>query len=428
VRLYNTLTRQLEELPAPPAPVRMYFCGPTVYSRAHIGNARPFILGMWLRSWLRLRGYDATLVHNITDVNDKIYDAAPGASAELAARASEWYVEDTGDLGLGQPDAMPKATEAVPGIVRFIEKLIAGGHAYAAGGDVYFDVSSDPEYGVLSRQRIEDMEPEETNALKRAPQDFALWKATKPGEDTSWESPWGRGRPGWHIECSVMAEEYLGSEFEVHGGGLDLVFPHHENEIAQSRGAGRGFAHIWMHVGMLEFGGEEMHKSLGNDVSLRNVLDTWGREAVLAFFLGGHWRKPIDFSDGVMAQAKAEVETFRNAFRGGAEPTSSDGAGWEQLEQALDDDFNTPAALVVMHDWRRGGRLDLLRRALSLFGLGSLAEREEAPAELVVIAERRQEARQRGDFGEADRLRGEIEAAGWIVRDVPDGFQLVLKS
>src|SRR5579885_636249 len=195
MRLFDTYTKSLVELPAPPGPVRMYFCGPTVYARAHVGNARPFVLGMWLRAWLRHRGYEATLVHNITDVNDKIYDAAPGASAELAARATEWYLQDTGDLGLGMPDLLPKATESIPEILRFIEHLVATGHAYAVDGDVYFSVATDPEYGRLSRQRLEDMEPEERNPLKREPHDFALWKATKPGEDTSWDSPWGRGRP-----------------------------------------------------------------------------------------------------------------------------------------------------------------------------------------------------------------------------------------
>jgi cysteinyl-tRNA synthetase len=430
IRLYSTLAREPVELADPPGRVGIYVCGPTVYQRAHIGNARPFVVFSWLRRWLQERGYEAMLVQNITDVNDKIYEAAPGASAELAERATGWYVEDTGDLGLGRPDAEPKASETIPGQIAMIEELIGRGLAYPVDGDVYYRVARFPEYGRLSGQRPDQVEEQEPNPLKDDPRDFALWKSTKPGEDTSWDSPWGAGRPGWHIECSVMAEEYLGAEFEIHGGGLDLVFPHHENELAQSRGAGRGFARIWMHSGMLEFGGEEMHKSLGNDVSLRNVLDTWGRETVLMFFLGGHWRKPIDFSDDVMAQAKAEVETFRNAFRAGPAVLADgapDGAGWARLEQVLEDDFNTPAALVVMHEWRRTGRLDLLRRALTLFGLGSLAEREEAPPDVVSIAERRQEARRRGDFAEADRLRGEIEGAGWVVRDVPDGFQLVLK-
>jgi cysteinyl-tRNA synthetase len=417
VRLYSTLSRQLEELPAPPGPIRMYFCGPTVYARAHIGNARPFVLGMWLRAWLRSRGYDATLVHNITDVNDKIYDAAPGASAELADRATQWYLEDTGDLGLGMPDALPKATDAIPEIVRFIEKLVETGHAYAAGGDVYFSVASDPKYGALSRQRVEDMEPEETNALKQAPQDFALWKATKPGEDTSWESPWGAGRPGWHIECSVMAEEAFGPVFEIHGGGIDLRFPHHENELAQSRALGHDFAHIWTHNGMLTFGDEKMSKSLHNDVSIRNVLDTWGREVVLVFFMTAHWRKPIDFNDETLAQAKAQVERFRNVFRSASEPADD----WDAFVDALDDDFNTPEALAIMHGWRDH---ELLRRALAIFGLESLAERAEAPPEVVKLAEARQRAREAGDFGEADRLRDEIAEAGWEVRDVPGGLEL----
>src|SRR5918912_3024262 len=210
MRLYSTLQRDKIELPPPPGPVRMYFCGPTVYARAHIGNARPFVVGMWLRSWLRATGYEAELVHNITDINDKIYDAAPGASAALAARATEWYLQDTADLGLGMPDLQPKATDSVPQIVRFIEQLVSAGHAYPAGGDVYFRVASFPDYGRLSGQRPDQMAEQEPNPLKEDPRDFALWKANKPGEDTAWESPWGRGRPGWHIECSVMAEELLG--------------------------------------------------------------------------------------------------------------------------------------------------------------------------------------------------------------------------
>ena len=421
MRLYNTLSRQVEELPPPPGPVRMYFCGPTVYQRAHIGNARPFIVGMWLRSWLRARGYDATLVHNITDVNDKIYDAAPGRSAELAARATDWYLEDTGDLGLGMPDVLPKATESIPSIVRFIEELVATGHAYAVGGDVYFRVASDPGYGRLSRQRPDQVEEQEPNPLKEDPRDFALWKANKPGEDTSWDSPWGRGRPGWHIECSAMAEDAFGPVFEIHGGGLDLVFPHHENELAQSLALGHDFARIWTHNGMLGgMDGEKMSKSLGNDVSLRNVLDTWGREVVLLFFFGAHWRKPVEFGDDVLEQAQAQLEGFRNVFRSSSELVGD----WEDLEAALDDDFNTPEALAVLHGWRDH---ELLRRAFAIFGLESLADLEEAPAELAELAARRRAARDSKDFAEADRLRDEIAAAGWEVRDVadPPGFQLV---
>src|SRR2546421_8140210 len=376
MRLYSTLSRRVEELPAPPGPIRMYFCGPTVYARAHIGNARPFVLGMWLRTWLRLRGYEATLVHNITDINDKIYAAAPGESAELARRATEWYLEDTADLGLGMPDELPRATEVVPQIVRFLGDLVERGFAYAVEGDVYFRVALDPLYGRLSGQRPDAVEEQEPNPLKEDPRDFALWKRNKPGEDTWWDSPWGRGRPGWHIECSVMAEELFGPVFEIHGGGLDLVFPHHENELAQSRALGHDFARVWTHNGILRFTGAKMAKSEGNVVTIHNVLDTWGREVVLLFFLTGHWRKPIDYTDETLAQAKAQWATFQNAL---LEQGSEDDPPeeWSRLEEILDEDFSTPEALALMHNWRRRGRYGELRRALALFGLAS--EVESAP-------------------------------------------------
>jgi len=422
MRLSDTLTRGPAELPEPPGPVRMYFCGPTVYARAHIGNARPFVFGMWLRNWLRNRGYDVTLVHNITDVDDKII-AAPGPSAEVAARAAQWYIEDVGDLGLGMPDGMPRATEAIPSIVEFIEALVGQGFAYAVQGDVYFRVSRDPSYGRLSGQRPDQVEEQEPNPYKEDPRDFALWKGQKPGEDLVWESPWGPGRPGWHIECSVMAEEAFGPVFEIHGGGLDLVFPHHENELAQSRALGHEFARIWAHNGMLEFTGEKMSKSLGNDTSLRNVLDTWGRETVLLFFLRGHWRKPIDFNDETLASAAARAEGFRDVFR--APSVTAPEGSWERFAAALDDDFNTPEALAVMHEWRDH---ELLRRALEVFGLESLAELPEAPPEVVELARERARARAERRFDDADELRRGIEEAGWIVRDSDVEFQLVPKS
>jgi len=429
MQLYDTLTRGKRELPPPPGPIRMYFCGPTVYARAHIGNARPFILGMWLRSWLRERGYDARFVHNITDINDKIYAAAPGGSAELAEEATDWYLQDTRDLGLGIPDDLPKASDYVPQIVRFIGQLVERDFAYAASGDVYFRVARFADYGRLSGRIDHDEAPrnpseeEEATELKEDPRDFALWKAHKAGEDTWWESPWGRGRPGWHIECSAMAEELLGPAFEIHGGGVDLVFPHHENEIAQSAALGHEFAHAWMHNGMLQFVGEKMSKSAGNVRTIRQALDDWGREAVLVFFLGAHWSKPIDYSEKTLAAAAARAEGFREIFRG---PSEAAGAHeWERFAAALDDDLNTPDALAVMHSWRDH---ELLRRALDVFGLGSLAERAEASPELVALAERRLNARDSRDFEEADRLRDAIERAGWEVRDVATGFQLVPKA
>jgi cysteinyl-tRNA synthetase len=420
MQLYDTLTRAKQPLPCAPGPVRIYTCGPTVYQRIHIGNARPFVLSMWLRRWLELRGYDATLVENITDINDKIYDAAPGHSAELAAKASQWYLDDTSALGLGRPDYEPKATETIAEIIALIEELIETGHAYEAGGDVYFRVASFPDYGRLSGQRPDQLEDQEPSDLKQDPRDFALWKATKEGEDTSWKSPWGLGRPGWHIECSAMAEKFLGPVFEIHLGGLDLVFPHHENERAQSQAVGHDFAQLWLHNGMLELVGEKMSKSLGNVASLHDVVERWGPEAVLVYFLTGHWSKPIDFSDETMEAARARVERFRDVFRGPFEPAPA--GEWERFQAALDDDFNTPEALAIMHGWRDH---DLLRRALDVFGLASLAEQREAPPEVVELAQRREQARAERNFDEADRLRSEIEAAGWEPRDVADGFQLV---
>jgi cysteinyl-tRNA synthetase len=420
MRLYSTLHRDKVELPDPPARVGIYTCGPTVYQRIHIGNARPFVISMWLRRWLQLRGYEAMLVENITDVNDRIYDAAPNRSAELAAQASQWYIEDTEALGLGRPDHEPKATETIPEIIALIEELIGEGYAYEAEGDVYFRVARFPEYGRLSGQRPDQVEEQEPNPLKEDPRDFSLWKATKEGEDTSWDSPWGRGRPGWHIECSAMAEKFLGPKFEIHLGGLDLVFPHHENERAQSQAAGREFARIWMHNGMLQLDREKMSKSLGNIAALSDVLERWSRETILVYFLTGHWSKPIDFSDETMAAAQARVEGFREVFRG----PSQAGGDWDEFAAALEDDFNTPEALAVMHGWRDH---ELLRRALDVFGLASLARQQEAPPEIVQLAERRQHARAARDFDEADRLRAEIEAAGWEPRDVAEGFQLVPK-
>jgi cysteinyl-tRNA synthetase len=429
MRLYDTATRQLQELPAPPGPIRMYVCGPTVYQRIHIGNARPFVISLWLKRWLERTGYEVKLAENITDINDKIYAAAPGASAKLAADASDWYVEDTGGLGLGRPDVEPKATESIPEIVAMIERLVETGHAYPADGDVYFRVASFPDYGRLSGRHGDEeatrnpSEEDEESALKEDPRDFALWKAHKEGEDTWWESPWGQGRPGWHIECSAMAEEHLGPVFEIHGGGIDLVFPHHENEVAQSRSLGHPFAQLWMHNGLLRLAGEKMSKSLGNIVSLREALDEWGRETLLVYFLGGHWRKPIDYSDEVLEQAAAQAESFRNVFRG----ESVEGGDWDAFAAALEDDFNTPEALAVMHGWRNH---DLLRRGLEVFGLESLAEVATAPAEVELLARARLEARAQKDFETSDRLRDEIEAAGWVVRDVDaePGFQLVPKQ
>jgi cysteinyl-tRNA synthetase len=423
MRLYDTRTRSLVELPARPGPIRMYVCGSTVYQRIHVGNSRPFVLAMWLRSWLRETGYEVKLVHNITDVDDKVYAEASRlgiGSRELSEQATRWFFEDTDDLGLGRPDLEPRATETIPEIIAFIQELIERDLAYQVDGDVYFSVERAPDYGQLSGARLEDMVSQEASELKRDQRDFALWKSQKQHEDAAWDSPWGRGRPGWHIECSAMAEKFLGPEFEIHGGGLDLRFPHHENELAQSGALGHRFANIWMHNGMLELDAEKMSKSLGNVVTLRNVLDGWGREALLVFHLTGHWSKPVDFSEEDMDAAASRAEGFRDVFRGRSEQAAGD--AWDRFAAALEDDFNTPAALAVMHEW---GDHELLRRALRVFGLESLAAEEEAPAEVVTLADRRIAARAARDFEEADRLRDEIAATGWDVRDEADGYRLV---
>jgi cysteinyl-tRNA synthetase len=425
MRLYNSLTRQLEELPPPPGPIRIYTCGSTVYQRVHVGNSRPYVLALWVKRWLEASGYEVRLVENITDVDDHVYEAANEqgiGSRDLAEQATQWFVEDTNDLGLGRPDVEPRASETIPEIIALVQELIGLGAAYEAGGDVYFRVARFPEYGRLSGAQLDEMIAQEPSDLKEDQRDFALWKAQKPHEDAAWESPWGLGRPGWHIECSAMAEKHLGPVFEIHGGGNDLRFPHHENELAQSRSAGREFARVWMHNGMLELDEAKMSKSLGNVITLRNVLDTWGRETLLLYLLSGHYRQPMAFHDEALAAARGRGESLREIFRNPS--VAAEAGDWERFAAALDDDFNTPEALAVMHGWRDH---ELLRRALDVFGLASLAQAEAAPPEIVELADRRQQARSERDFDEADRLRAEIEAAGWEARDVAGGYQLVPK-
>ncbi len=282
----------------------------------------PYVVFMLLGRLLEHLGYETTVVMNVTDVNDKIYDAAKELgvpSAEHAAEMTRLYFEDTDLLGIGRPDSEPLATETVPEIVEMIEALIEREHAYESGGDVYFRVRSFDGYGKLSNRDPDEMDQGEeagTQSLKEDPLDFALWKAQKPGEDTAWESPWGEGRPGWHIECSAMAEKELGADFEIHGGGIDLVFPHHENEVAQSEGArDLPLARIWMHNGMIRIADEKMSKSVGNIFGLREAIDALRAEAVVAFLISGHYRQPLEFSDGALEEASARVERIRNFLR-----------------------------------------------------------------------------------------------------------------
>jgi len=461
VRIRDTLSGELVELD-PEEKVGIYACGPTVYSRIHIGNARPFVVFSLLARFLKSEGYNAKLVINVTDINDKIYVAAREAgegSATFAERMTRAYVEDTGRLGLGRPDAEPLATETIEAIVKLIGDLIEGGHAYESGGDVYFRVKSFGTYGKLSNRRTEDMDQGEeagSASLKEDPLDFALWKGHKPDEDTSWDSPWGPGRPGWHIECSAMAEAELGPSFAIHGGGSDLVFPHHENEIAQSEGAGRPFASIWMHNGMVETDAEKMSKSEGNIFQLSEALDRYGREAVVAYLISGHYRQPLAFGPDQMQQSVAQVERLRNFFRkhsverdpgeappeqqrGGSVGTSPD-PRLEAFKEALADDFNTPKAMAeafeLVGEANRGEVLgdeaaEALAEVLELVGLSSLAQPDqgaEADAEAQTLMDEREAARAEKDFERADEIRERLAELGWEVRDLAEGAKLVPKG
>jgi cysteinyl-tRNA synthetase len=459
VRIRDTLSGEPRALD-PSQEVGIYACGPTVYSRIHIGNARPFVVFSLFIRFLRSEGYRARLVVNVTDINDKIYTAAEAAgepSGEFAARMTQVYFEDTDRLGLGRPDAEPLATATIAGIVALIGDLVESGHAYESGGDVYFRVRSFGEYGKLSNRRTEEMDQGEeagSASLKEDRLDFALWKAHKPGEDTSWDSPWGPGRPGWHIECSAMAEAELGASFAIHGGGSDLVFPHHENEIAQSEAAGRPFAQIWMHNGMIETDAAKMSKSDGNIFQLSEALDRYGREPVVAYLISGHYRQPLAFGEQQMEQAVAQVERLRNFFREfgnarGGEPGevpseqqrggsagTSPGSRLQAFRDALADDFNTPRALAevfeLVGEANRGevtGAPEVLREMLELVGLGSLTEAEEgAGSDAEKLMEEREVARGAKDFGRADEIRDELAALGWEVRDSAEGPRLVPKT
>jgi cysteinyl-tRNA synthetase len=444
VSLHDTRTdRVLELAPREAGRVGIYACGPTVYGRIHVGNARPYVVFSLLKRFLVHEGYGVTLVMNITDVNDKIYDAARAAgvpSEQLAREMTAAYVADTDALGLGRPDHEPLASETIAGIIELIGRLVEAGHAYEADGDVYFSVSSYPPYGELSHQRVAEMdqgEGVEGAERKRDPVDFALWKANKPGEDTAWDSPWGSGRPGWHIECSAMAESLLGLDFEIHGGGADLVFPHHENEAAQTCAAhGTPLARMWVHNGMVRLEREKMAKSVGNIFLLHEALERHGRDSLIMYFCAGHYRQPIEFDSERLEEASARAQGIREAARrlttGPSPPWSPDLR--ERFFAALASDFSTPAALAVVSDWVREanrassavGDADL-REMLGVLGLENLLDVSdpEPPAEVKELSDERERARYARHWDEADRLRNRIRALGWEVRDGPSGPELL---
>jgi cysteinyl-tRNA synthetase len=437
--------------------VGIYACGPTVYGRVHIGNARPFVVFAVLKRFLERRGMRAMFVSNLTDVNDKIYDAAREEgipSTELAEKYGRAYVEDTGRLGLGRPDLEPKVTESMPEILALIQELVDAGLAYPADGDVYYRVERFADYGRLSGRHLDEMVSTEPGRGKENPLDFALWKGRKPDEDAWWDSPWGPGRPGWHIECSAMAEAALGREFAIHGGGIDLVFPHHENEIAQSEGAHDGrMAKIWMHNEMLELAGDKMSKSVGNIALLSEVLDRWPAEVLLAYFLRVHYRSKLPFSEKHLKDAAEVCDRLRNALRALDRAISAPGEGTNaelasalvqarrDFWAALDDDFGTPGAFAALFDLVRAanqavegdrpsaGQLQEVRRELNemldVFGMAGLGRAEAAvPGEVMDLLAEREAARAERDFARADAARDRILELGFELRDTPEGPQV----
>jgi cysteinyl-tRNA synthetase len=468
LRLQDTLTGAVREfVPVRPGHAGIYVCGPTVQSPPHVGHLRSAVAFDVLRRWLMEHGYAVTFVRNVTDVDDKIiYNAAhEGVSPfELAERNTRAFTAAYDAVGCLPPTVEPRATGHVPEMIVLMQRLIDRGHAYASGGDVYFDVRSFPDYGRLSNTKPDDLQVTEKvdpDRPKRDPLDFALWKGAKPGEPT-WDTPWGAGRPGWHLECSAMAAKYLGQPFDIHGGGYDLVFPHHENELAQSSCDGHGgFAQYWLHNGMLNIGGEKMSKSLGNSAVVAEALASGLRPPVLRYLLAGsHYRSALDYTDAALADAAAayaRLETFaRNAVEaaggvGEAEARAMElgthaeaDATWERFAAAMDDDLATARALGAVHDAVTAGNTALaddpgssdvvawvavVRRMLGVLGLDPVSHWPAATTDLhatvealVQIALRaRTDARERKDYAASDAIRDELAAAGVVVEDTPGG-------
>lgn len=496
MKIYNSLTRNKEDFkPIREGKIGMYVCGPTVYDEPHIGHARSAYVFDVVRRYLAYRGYEVTFVRNVTDVDDKIIEKArsatgsPGhqatglesAAKEVAKKYLDRYHEDMDALGIRKPDKEPKATEYIPKMIKFIERLIEGGCAYASGGDVYFDIKKARGYGKLSNQSPEKMEIGARIApgeKKRDGLDFALWKSAKEDEP-SWESPWGRGRPGWHMECSAMSSDILGDEFDIHGGGIDLIFPHHENEVAQSEGAGKRFARCWMHNGLLTINSEKMSKSLGNFITIRDFLARYSDEDYLKLlFLNAHYRHPVDYTADKIEEMKSQKERFavligkvdrivagsviaRSEDEGRATKQSKKEIASaspsarprndsklndfrKQFEEAMDDDFNTPAALAALFDLatfankmmhekekfsdeeldRIARSKELLLELASVFGL-ELSESKAAAViderNILDRIEERAAARKCLDFKRADDIRKMLAEDGIILEDTKGG-------
>jgi cysteinyl-tRNA synthetase len=437
IRLYNTLTRQKDLLePGDPNRVTMYVCGPTVYSRAHIGNARPAVVFDVLRRLLRHAYGRENVVYarNITDIDDRIIaeSAATGVPiGEITARTERWYLDDMGALGVEPPDIAPHATTSVPAMVAMMQVLIDKGHAYAAEGHVLFDVASHPGYGSLSRRPLDEMiagARVEVAPYKRNPADFVLWKPSTP-DQPGWDSPWGRGRPGWHIECSAMIAEAFGDTVDIHGGGQDLIFPHHENELAQSACAhgGAPLARIWMHNGFLNMGGsDKMSKSLGNVVGVDDLLaQGWHGEVLRLALLSAHYRQPLEWTAELLEQTKARLDGWHGIDETDFDVTSGP---HRSVIDALEDDLNTPKAIAALSALAKGREWGALQASMVFLGIGSASQKRLAadtndiddPVVVGHIAARTA-ARAAKNFAESDRIRDELAAAGIILEDSPGG-------
>ncbi|MBB6217433.1 cysteinyl-tRNA synthetase [Anaerosolibacter carboniphilus] len=463
MKLYNTLTRKKEEFVSMgPGEVKMYVCGPTVYNYFHIGNARPFTVFDTMRRYLEYRGYKVTFVQNFTDIDDKIIAKAieEGISPrEVSEKYIEEYFKDAMALGVKKADIHPKVTENVPEIIAFIQRLIDKGFAYEVEGDVYFDTTRFDEYGKLSKQSLEDLELGariEVKEVKKNPMDFALWKAQKPGEQ-SWDSPWGKGRPGWHIECSVMSMKYLGETIDIHAGGQDLIFPHHENEIAQSEACtGHPFARYWVHNGYITINDEKMSKSKGNFFTVRDILKEFDGEVIRFFLLSAQYRNPINFSRELMEQAKNSLERLYNAKSNlehllekveGLDIRDEEKeilAGFETYKlkfiEAMEDDLNTADAIAAIFELvkeinsnvKGSASRELIQEShellMELAGvLGLLNKKDEVGVdpEIERLIEERQKARKEKNFGLADQIRDQLKEKGIALKDTPQGVQII---
>ncbi len=480
LKIYNTLSRQKEEFkPLKPGKVGMYACGVTVYDYCHLGHARALITFDVIFRYLKFKGYDVTFVRNFTDVDDKIINRAKErgiACDQLTSEFIQAFKDDTSALGLQSPTIEPKATENISEIITLVKNLEKNGLAYAVGGDVYFSVRSFKEYGKLSGKNIEDLESGarvDVNEIKKDPLDFALWKTAKPGEP-KWPSPWGEGRPGWHIECSAMSMKYLGETFDIHGGGMDLIFPHHENEIAQSEGCtGKPFAKYWIHNGFVNIDTEKMSKSLGNFKTIRDILKKYPAEVIRLFIVNSHYRSPLDYTDQVVFDAVSGLERYyqtlarveEQAQKNVSVGVPTNGAGrqnfeplrdqiakaHQEFETALDDDFNTAKIVGLMFEWVRllnraldqnslsandaKGFLDLVQKVHTVLGVfGSdaqvflnelkskcLAQSTLDEPEILRCIEERKTARKNKDFKKSDQIRDELLKKGIVLKDAPDG-------